>query len=153
MSNVIAVAERNGVLARRTLYLGHLADAHMRLGQPQAALGLLHNAIQIIQRTHERCSEPELNRLCGQVLIALGREAEGESALQQALVVARKQHARHWELRAATTLARHWQARHRHADVSNLLEPVYNWFTEGFDTAELKAAKALLHELSRTGKC
>jgi len=73
---------------------------------------------------------------------------DGEAELQRSLVFARQQFARFWELRTAVTLAKHWQTQGRHRDAFNLLDPVYRWFTEGFDTADLKAAKALLEELT-----
>jgi predicted ATPase len=73
--------------------------------------------------------------------------ADSEVAFNQALQLARQQQARSWELRAATSLARLWGEQGRHAEARELLAPVYRWFTEGFDTADLKEAKALLEAL------
>jgi predicted ATPase len=89
----------------------------------------------------------ELHRLKGIALSALNRLEEAHSALEEALRIARRQQAKFYELRAATWLARLWGEQGRRADASNLLKPVYRWFTEGFDTADLKEAKALLEEL------
>ena len=74
--------------------------------------------------------------------------AEAEACFQQAIVIAQQQSAKSWELRAATSLARLWQSQGKRAEARALLAPVYDWFTEGFDTADLKDAKALLDELS-----
>ena len=76
-------------------------------------------------------------------------QAEAEACFQQAIAVAQQQSAKSWELRAATSLARLWQGRGKRVEAHDLLAPVYNWFTEGFDTADLKDAKALLESCSR----
>jgi class 3 adenylate cyclase/tetratricopeptide (TPR) repeat protein len=133
---------------RRTLFLGQLASAHARLGRPEVAFDMLEEAIQTAETTHERFFEAELCRLQGTVLIALGKRDEADARLRQALTIARQQNARWWELRAATSLARQWQAEGKPAEAYLLLEPVYRGFTEGFDTAELQSAKALLDSLS-----
>jgi predicted ATPase len=132
---------------RRTLFLGQLASAHARLGRPEVAFDMLEEAIQTAETTHERFFEAELCRLQGMVLIALGKRDEADARLRQALTIARQQNARWWELRAATSLARQWQAEGKPAEAYLLLEPVYRGFTEGFDTAELQSAKALLDSL------
>jgi predicted ATPase len=74
--------------------------------------------------------------------------AEGEACFRQALDIARRQQAKSWELRAAMSLARLWQQQGRRAEAQDLLAPIYGWFTEGFDTADLQEAKALLEELA-----
>jgi predicted ATPase len=91
--------------------------------------------------------EAELYRLRGEILLTLGRRGEAEARLRRALTIAQQQQARWWELRAATTLAKHWRDEGKDLEAYSLLQPVYAWFIEGFDTASLKNAKALLGEL------
>jgi predicted ATPase len=90
----------------------------------------------------------ELHRLEGVALVGLNRLEEGQKALEEALRVARGQQAKAYELRAATNLAQLWGEQGRRAEARDLLAPVYGWFTEGFDTSDLKGAKALLDELA-----
>jgi predicted ATPase len=147
MRNAIAAADSNAARHRRTLYLGHMAAAHADLGQPEAGLNLLDEAIQMAETADERFFEAELHRLRGHILLALGREGEAEAELLGALTIARQQQARWWELRAATSLAKHWHDEGKHMQAYSLLQPAYGWFTEGFDTPSLKSAKLLLDEL------
>ena len=93
--------------------------------------------------------EAELYRLRGELLLQQSPDnsTEAESCFQQAITIAQIQSAKSWELRAATSLARLWQQQNKHQEAYDLLSPVYNWFTEGFDTADLKDAKMLLDEL------
>jgi len=147
MQNAIAATERSTNRSRRTLYLGHSAAAHASLGQPEVGLDLLDEAIQTAETMDERFFEAELHRLRGKMLLTLGRRSEGEDGLRRALTIAQQQQARWWELRAATSLAKHWHTAGKHQEAFSLLEPVYSWFVEGFDTTDLKDAKALLDEL------
>jgi predicted ATPase len=103
-----------------------------------------------VDRLEERWFEAHLLRLKGEALLAISpeRAAETEACYEHALAVARDQGARLWELRAATSLARLWRDQGRRAKARDLLTPVYGWFTEGFDTADLNEAKALLDELA-----
>ena len=126
---------------------GHLALAHTKIGEPDVGLKLLDQALAQIEETQERFFEAELHRIRGEILIEGGKRRAGEEALQSALRVASRQQARLWELRAATRLARLWRGQGRTAAARDLLAPVYGWFTEGFDTADLKEAKALMDEL------
>ncbi|MBR1253455.1 AAA family ATPase [Bradyrhizobium sp. AUGA SZCCT0240] len=128
--------------------LGHLATAHASVGALDGSLDLLDQAIMMVEKTQERLFEAELHRRRGEVLLELGMTGDGESALLRALVVARNQHARMWELRAATSLARLWDKRGRRAEARELLAPVYSWFTEGFDMRDLIEAKVLLGDLA-----
>ena len=121
---------------------------HIDLGDLPAGLELIDTAIQTAEKTHERYFDAELHRMLGELHLAAANPAGAEAALQIAISVARRQHARLWELRAATRLARLWRDQGRHAEAHDLLAPVYAWFTEGFDTADLKEAKALLDELT-----
>ena len=126
---------------------GHLALAHAKIGEPDVGLKLLDQALAQIEETQERFFEAELHRIRGEILIEGGKRRAGEEALQSALRVASRQQARLWESRAATRLARLWRGQGRTAAARDLLAPVYGWFTEGFDTADLKEAKALMDEL------
>jgi class 3 adenylate cyclase/predicted ATPase len=148
MRNAIATAESNGARNRRTLYLGHVASAHASLGQPKVGLDLLDEAIQTAEMTNERFFEAELYRLRGKMLLTLGKRAEAETGLRRALTIAQEQQAHWWELRAATSLAKHWQDEGKYLEAYSLLQPVYSRFMEGFDTTDLKDAKALVEELS-----
>ena len=111
---------------------------------------MLDEALARVNRLEERWFEAELYRLKGDALLILSpeRAAEAEACYHQALAVARDQGASLWELRAATSLARLWRNQSRRAEARDLLAPVYGWFTEGFETADLKDAKALLDELA-----
>jgi predicted ATPase len=131
----------------RPLHLGCIAASHALLGQPDVGLSSLNEAILMADDTQERVFEAELHRLRGELLVDLGNIGEAEMALERALTVARNQQARMWELRAAASLARLRRDQGRHAEARDLLAPVYGWFTEGFETPDLKDAKALLDEL------
>ena len=132
----------------RPLHLGHLAAARASLGQADVGITLIEEAISTLEKTGERLFEAELHRLRGELSISLGKTDQAETALLRALAVARGQQARMWELRAAVSLARLRRNQGRRAEARDLLAPVYGWFTEGFDTADLKEAKALLDELA-----
>ena len=130
-------------------FLGLLAELYMEMKDFGEALKLLKQGLARVGRLEERWFESELHRLKGETLLGLatGNSKEAEDCFGQALAVARKQGARLWELRAATSLARLWRDQGKYAEAGGLLAPVYGWFTEGFDTADLKDAKALLDEL------
>jgi class 3 adenylate cyclase/predicted ATPase len=125
------------------------AEAAGGAGHIDQALKLIAEGLERVERNEEHWFEAELHRLQGEALLALSpeRAAETETCYHQALAVARGQSARFWELRAATSLARLWRDQSRRAEAYDLLAPIYGWFTEGFDTADLKDAKALLDEL------
>ena len=103
----------------------------------------------MLVETGERWYAPELHRLKGALLLQQtpDNSASAASRFQHALDLARNQQARSFELRTATSLARLWQRQGNHQEAYDLLAPVYGWFTEGFDTADLRDAKALLDEL------
>jgi class 3 adenylate cyclase/predicted ATPase len=125
-----------------------LARAYEITGQMEAALTSLDDALQIVETIGERWFAAELNRHKGELLLRQGQcEAAGE-LYRKALAIAAEQEAKMWELRAAASLARLWDEQGRRRDAYELLAPVYGWFTEGFDTADLKEAKALLRELA-----
>jgi predicted ATPase len=110
---------------------------------------VLTEALTIAHNTGERFWEAELHRRKGELLLkqAVRGEPEAEACFHQALDVARRQEAKSLELRAAMSLARLRQQQGKHAEAYDLLAPIYGWFTEGFDTADLKDAKALLDAL------
>jgi predicted ATPase len=125
-----------------------LAKACEIAGQIEEALTVLDDAFQIVERTGQRWFAAELNRHKGQLLLRQGHTEAAEELYCKALNIAEEQQAKLWELRAAASLARLRRDRGRHAEARDLLAAVYGWFTEGFDTPDLKEAKALLSELS-----
>ena len=125
-----------------------IAEAFAREGNYQAANAAVKQALDGIRETGERMWHPEVHRVHGLVLIKENKPAESEAAFSQALDLAREQQAKSLELRAATSLARLWGEQSRRAEARELLAPVYGWFTEGFDTADLKEAATLLSELA-----
>jgi predicted ATPase len=129
-------------------YIGLLARACEIAGQIEEATHLLDDALEIVERTGERWFAAELNRQKGQLLLRQGHSAAAKELYRKALAIAEEQGAKMWELRAAVSLARLRRDQGRHAEARDLLGPVYGWFTEGFDTPDLKEAKALLDELT-----
>ena len=101
-----------------------------------------------METTQQRWAEAYMHQLRGTLLLTTREQLAAERSYVQAIAVARQQRAKFWELRAATSLARLWRDQGKHAEARDLLTPVYNWFTEGFDTPVLKEAKALLDQLS-----
>jgi predicted negative regulator of RcsB-dependent stress response len=125
-----------------------LAEALTRQSKHEAALATVREALEEQEGTGQRRWEPELHRVEGIALQGLNRLEEAQKALEAALRIARSQQAKSYELRAATSLARRWGEQSRRSEARDLLAPVYGWFTEGFDTADLKEAKTLLDELA-----
>ena len=124
-----------------------LARAYDIAGQVEEALTALDEALQITDMTGERWVAAELNRHKGQLLLLQGHSDAAEELYRNALTIAVEQEAKLWELRAAMSLARLWRDQGRSAEACDLLAPVYGWFTEGFDTSDLKQAKTLLESL------
>ena len=129
-------------------HMALLAMASEIAGQIDEAMEALNDALQMVERTGERWLVAELCRRKGQLLVRQGQAAAAEELYRKSLSVAEEQGAKLWKLRAATSLARLWGEQRRRAEARDLLAPVYGWFTEGFDTADLKEAKALLDELA-----
>ena len=127
--------------------LGSLAVAQAKAGQPQEGLATLAEALDLVAETEEHHWEAELYRLRAELLLVLNDENGAEDSLHKAIEVARRQQAKSWELRATTSLARLWQEQGRTDKARQMLAEIYDWFTEGFDTPDLREAKTLLEEL------
>jgi class 3 adenylate cyclase/tetratricopeptide (TPR) repeat protein len=127
-----------------------LVEAHLKMKQPVAGLRALEDAFSLVEPTGEHMYEPELYRLKGELLMmqSAQNDAQAEQSLRTAIEIARAQSAKSWELRATTSLARLLAAQGKREEARTMLADIYNWFTEGFDTADLKDAKALLEELT-----
>jgi predicted ATPase len=132
------------------LWLIHLAKARALVGQSDDAWCSIREAMTAIEATKERWCEAEANRIAGEIALKSPEPdaAKAEAYFERALAVSRKQQAKSWELRAAMSLARLWRDQGKVRQARELLAPVYGWFTEGFDTRDLKEAKALLEELT-----
>jgi predicted ATPase len=125
-------------------------EVHGATGQPEAGLTALTEALTLAETSGECWYVPELYRLKGTLLLQQSPDHHVEAAacFQQALAIARRQQAKSWELRAAVSLSRLWQRQGKRAAAYTLLAPLYDWFTEGFDTADLQEARVLLEELA-----
>jgi predicted ATPase len=134
----------------RPYYLSLLAEASAQSGQIAKGLKTLAEALARLGQSEVQWWEAELHRLRGELLLqhTVAQPGEAEACFQQALVGARRQQAKALELRAATSLARLWQQQNKRQAAYDLLAPVYDWFTEGFDTADLQEAKRVLGDLS-----
>jgi predicted ATPase len=132
------------------LYLSYLAKAHAELGQFDDAWRCVGDATNQIKLTKETWHGAEVHRAAGEIALMLPEAdtAKARVYFERALAVARQQQAKSWELRAAMSMARLWRDQGKREEARELLAPVYGWFTEGFDTLDLKEAKALLDELS-----
>lgn len=128
--------------------LGHLARAQGKAGRPDEGLTTLAEALALVEETDERHWEAELHRLKGELLMMQGAEDEAEASFLKAVEVARSQQARSWELRATLDLCRMLRQQGRVGEARQVLAEIYGWFTEGFDTPDLREAGALMQELS-----
>jgi predicted ATPase len=137
-----------GVIVFRPWALTLLADACRMAGHWQAALAHLAEARGLAEAKEVRWFRAETLRLTGDVLLATGDAAAAEASYCEAIAIAQQQSAKLWELRAATSLSQLWRDQGKPLQARNLLAPVYDWFTEGFDTPVLQEAKALLEELA-----
>ena len=142
------LGSRLGTLRDRPYGLARLSEALARQGENKAALAAAREGLEAREKTGSRQWEPDLHRLAGVALCGLNRLEDAEHAFQEALRVARTQQAKAYELRAAMSLARLWGERGRRTEAREVLAPAYGWFTEGFETADLKEAKKLLDQLT-----
>jgi predicted ATPase len=157
MRQGLALIQTTGQIQGMVLTLSLLAETYALDGQVEAGLEVLAAALELGHTRGLRLWDAEVHRLRGALLLAqhspgptppAARLEEAAACFERALALARQSQARAWELRAATSLARLWQQQGRCEAARVLLAPVYDWFTEGFDTADLREAKALLDELN-----
>jgi len=149
MRKGLATFQATGAQVGRPFFLTLLAEGDATGGQAEDRLRILDEALEAVRKTGERWHEAELHRLKGElVLSGAAHDAEAETCFQQALDIARRQQARALELRAAMSLSRLWQRQGKSREAHALLAPVYGWFTEGFDTVDMREAKALLEALA-----
>ena len=129
--------------------LQYLTYAYSQNGKFDNAWLSLDEAFTMMERSKERWAEAETNRIAGEIALKSPEHdtAKAEAYFERALTVSRQQQAKSWELRAAMSMARLWRDQGKRDEARELLAPIYGWFTEGFDTRDLKEAKALLDEL------
>src|SRR5262249_28194526 len=148
-----------GAEANRPYFLAQLAEAHGKVGQVEEGLAVLAEALATINKTGERYYEAEVHRLKGELLLAQAgyrlqaighreKTEEAKACFLRAIEIARQQQAKSLELRAVISLSRLWQQQGKKEQARHMLAEIYGWFTEGFDTKDLKEAKALLAELA-----
>jgi predicted ATPase len=149
MSRGLRGARETGSELMRPMWLGVLAEAHGKAGRPAEGLDLLSEAKEVAEKADDHSYEAELCRLEGELSLLVGRsENEAEKWFRRGIDVARRQEAKSLELRAVMSLSRLWQKQGKKEEARKMLADIYGWFTEGFDTADLKEAKALLDELA-----
>jgi predicted ATPase len=131
-------------------FASSLASAYAELGKIEDGWRRIGEAMTAAESTKEKWYEAEINRIAGEIALKSPKPdaAKAEAYFERALAVARQQQAKSWELRAAMSMARLWRDQGKRDEARELLAPVYGWFTEGFDTRDLKEAKALLDELA-----
>ncbi len=145
----MAAFRATGAKAWIPLYLPYLARSHAERGQFEEAWRCIGEAMRAADTTKETWCEAEIHRTAGEITLisAAPDAAKAEAYFERAIAIAREQKAKSWELRAATSLARLWSDQGERQQAYDLLAPIYGWFTEGFDTLDLKQAKALLEEI------
>jgi predicted ATPase len=132
------------------MYWPRLARAHAELGQFEDAWRCIGEAMTLVETAKEKWCEAEVHRVAGEIALKSPKPdaAKAEAYFERSLAVAREQQAKSWELRAATSMARLWRDQGKRDGAHDLIAAIYGWFTEGFDTHDLKEAKALLDELA-----
>jgi predicted ATPase len=130
--------------------LAHLSRAYAEVGQFDDAWHSIGEAFNAVETTKERWYEAEINRISGEIALKLPQlgSSQAEAYFERALAIARAQQAKSWELRAAMSAARFWRDQGMRETAKAILAPICGWFTEGFETHDLKEAKALLATLS-----
>jgi predicted ATPase len=146
----IAAWRTTGATFRMPEWLSYLTRAYAELGQCDVAWRCMGEAMTAMETAKEKWCEAEVNRFAGEIALMSPEPdvTKAEDYFNRALAVARQQQAKSWELRAAMSMARLWRDQGKRQQAHDLLAPVYGWFTEGFDTLDLKQAKTLLSELS-----
>jgi predicted ATPase len=139
-----------GATLWRPWFLSHLARANAELDRFDDAWRCIGEAMTAVETSGESWCEAEVHRIAGEIALKSPNPdaANAETYFKRALAVAHQQQAKSWELRAAMRMARLWRDQGKQEEARELLAPVYGWFTEGFDTLDLKEARALLDELS-----
>ena len=142
------MARSTGGTAWTPFHLPHLARAYAELGQFDDAWRCIGEAMTAAETTRERWWEAEVLRVAGEIALKspVPDATKAQAYFERALAVARRQEAKSWELRAAMSMARLWRDQGKRQQARELLAPVYGWFTEGFDTLDLRQAKALLED-------
>jgi class 3 adenylate cyclase/predicted ATPase len=150
MNQGVAAFRATGAALWCPNFFAMLAEAYGKEGRTEEGLEALDVAFGIVDKTQERYYEAELHRLKGELFLqqSVSDALQAETCFQQALAIARDQSAKSWELRVAMSLSRLWHTQGKKEEAQNLLSEIYGWFTEGFGTADLKDAKALLEKLS-----
>jgi predicted ATPase len=150
MRGALDVMRAAGAEMGRSYFTGILAEAYGKAGQPVQGLALIEEAVECMNRTGQRMHEAALQRIKGDLLLAVSRDtpAEAEDCYRHAIDCARRQGAKSGELAAALSLSRLWREQGKNEDARTLLAEIYGWFTEGFETRNLKEAKTLLDELA-----
>ena len=145
----IAAFRTTGATLCLPLYLPYLARAHAELGQFDEAWRRIGEAMTAVETTKETWCEAEIHRTAGEIALMSPEPdtAKAQAHFERAIAIAREQKAKSWELRAATSMARLWRDQGKRTHARDLLAPIYGWFTEGFDTPDLKEANTLLQEL------
>jgi predicted ATPase len=146
----LSAFQATGAEHLRPYFLALLAEVYGIMGQPEAGLTVLKDALALVDTTGERVWEPELYRLKGALLLQWSSDnhVAAKPCFHHAIAIAQTQQAKAWEVRATTSLARLWQSQGKRHEARQMLGDVYSWFTEGFDTADLQEAKALLEALA-----
>jgi predicted ATPase len=149
ITSAIAAWRSTGASALLPLYLSYLAKAHADIGEVGEARRCIGDAFAAMEAVQERWCEADVLRLAGEIaLLSPTDGGNAEAQFERALAVAGEQQAKSWELRAAMSMARLWRDQGKREQARDLLASVYGWFTEGFDTLDLKEAKALLEQLT-----
>jgi predicted ATPase len=146
----LAMWRSTGATASVPFFQSYLAMAHAMLGQYEESLHHINQAMATIETTGERVWTAEVHRLAGQIALLSPSSdvAEAQAHFNRAISTARQQQAKSWELRASISLTRLWRDRGQREQAREVLAPISHWFTEGFETHDLKEAKALLESLS-----
>jgi predicted ATPase len=152
MQEGLVVRRSVGAHCHSTSLLGSLAEGYLKAGDRESAWAVLTEALDMVEETGERYCAAELHRLRATILLTQGKEAEAEAGYRQATELAEKQGAKLWELRIATSYGRFLLQRGRADEAQRVLGTIYEWFSEGFDTLDLKEAKALLDEIESSTK-
>ena len=143
----LAAWQESGSQIFRPYFLALLAEGYAQAGQVEDGLRTVIDGLACVERTEERWHEAELYRLKGELTLQAGDLNEAEACFRNAIDIAQRQATKSWELRAVMSLARLWQEQGKQTEAHKLLSDSYNWFSEGFDTKDLREAKGLLEEL------